>query len=701
MGRGILSGLIWGSIISVVVLGAMSQLSPIDASRQMSKNEVETAETPADGEATPEGAEAVAETDAPAEEAAPGVAPLMQSPEAETTPEPAAEPPAAEAVASGEQKRPVTAVELPAGSEFRKAPAETDAELPEGAAAPAPVSAPAAPSRGGEDVVASLPQDAAPRPALPGMEVSAPNAPLAEPEAADTTAPAQGDAPEAAMGPSLPQLDSGEAAPEGNLVTGFPPPRRAEAVEAPAVLPSEGSGETIAEVETEAESVKAVGAPETQAAETAETAGSAPEVSSLAPEAPQSVQAASDAETMAAEPGAAETLAGAVEPDARQPATEAEETVAAAAQAPEVSTLAPATGGAFVSAVQQTPEPVAAAPAATQGAAATATEDAETAAPVVASDSPLAGGTFGDGSATTATAEQADPVAPQTVTGSQAPATEATGIATHVRPLTERVGVSSRLPQIGVSEDEGEEELALAETTESQDPTAERALTLGALARNARPFENPEGKPLFSVILIDEGDAGLDRSVLSTFSFPVTFAIDPTRPDARAAAEEFARAGFEVVALASGVPGGATPRDLETSLEAHLAQLPQAVALMDPEEGGIGGDRELVEQALMIAAQEGHGLIGWSRGLGPLEAAARKGDFPVGLVYRVLDAGGESSPTIRRYLDRAAFKAAQDGAVIMVGHSRPETVTALFSWALGGKAGQVALAPVSAVLRQQ
>ncbi|NDR56500.1 divergent polysaccharide deacteylase family protein [Aliiruegeria sabulilitoris] len=700
MGRGILSGLIWGSIISVVVLGAMSQLSPIDASRQMSKNAAETAETPADGEAMPDGTDTGTETVAPAEEAAPGVAPLMESPEAESTPEPAAEPPASDAAASGAQERPATAVELPAGSEFRKAPAETQAELPEGAAAPAQVSAPTAPSRGGEDVVASLPQDAAPRPALPGMEVSAPNAPVAEPEAADTTAPAQGNAPEAATGPALPQADSGEAAPDSNLVNGFPPPRRAETVEAPAVAPSEGSQETIAEVETEAESVKAVDAPETQAAQMAETAGAPPAVSSLAPEAPQSVQAASDSETMAADPGATDTLAGTAETADRQPATGAEETVAAGAPAPEVTALAPATGGAFVSAVQETPDPVATAPATTQDAASPAAQTVEIA-PVVASDGPLAGGAFGDGSATVAMAEQTDPVAPETVTGSQAPATEAKGIATHIRPLTERGGVSSRLPQIGGADDAGEAELALAETTESQDPPAEQELKLGALARNARPFENTEGKPLFSVILIDEGDGGLDRSVLSTFSFPVTFAIDPTRPDARAAAEEFARAGFEVVALASGLPEGATARDLETSLESHLAQLPQAVALMDPEEGGIAGKRELVEQALMIAAQEGHGLIGWSRGLGPLDAAARKGDSPVGLVYRVLDAGDESSATIRRYLDRAAFKAAQDGSVIMVGHSRPETVTALFSWALGGKAGQVALAPVSAVLRQQ
>ena len=104
---------------------------------------------------------------------------------------------------------------------------------------------------------------------------------------------------------------------------------------------------------------------------------------------------------------------------------------------------------------------------------------------------------------------------------------------------------------------------------------------------------------------------------------------------------------------------------------------------------------------IRIAGSEGQGLIGWSRGLDPLEATVRRGGKPVAMVYRALDAEAEKSLVIRRYLDRAAFKASQDGSVVMVGHSRPETVTALFEWARSAKSAQVALAPVSAVLRQK
>ena len=49
-------------------------------------------------------------------------------------------------------------------------------------------------------------------------------------------------------------------------------------------------------------------------------------------------------------------------------------------------------------------------------------------------------------------------------------------------------------------------------------------------------------------------------------------------------------------------------------------------------------------------------------------------------------------------LDRAAFKAAQEGRVVVVGTTRPETIAALMEWSIEGKGASVALAPISAVL---
>jgi uncharacterized protein len=70
-------------------------------------------------------------------------------------------------------------------------------------------------------------------------------------------------------------------------------------------------------------------------------------------------------------------------------------------------------------------------------------------------------------------------------------------------------------------------------------------------------------------------------------------------------------------------------------------------------------------------------------------------------VFRILDATGESVPKMRNYLDRAAFKAAQEGRVVVIGSTRPETVAALLEWTVEGRAASVALAPVSAVLRSE
>ena len=62
------------------------------------------------------------------------------------------------------------------------------------------------------------------------------------------------------------------------------------------------------------------------------------------------------------------------------------------------------------------------------------------------------------------------------------------------------------------------------------------------------------------------------------------------------------------------------------------------------------------------------------------------------------DGKGQTAVVIRRFLDQAAFKASQEGGVIMVGRLREETLAALLVWGLQDRAGSVALAPVSAVI---
>ncbi|MDT8856339.1 divergent polysaccharide deacetylase family protein [Paracoccaceae bacterium Fryx2] len=244
---------------------------------------------------------------------------------------------------------------------------------------------------------------------------------------------------------------------------------------------------------------------------------------------------------------------------------------------------------------------------------------------------------------------------------------------------------ADRLPRIG---------------TPQPTPAAEPAAAeLAPLHRYARPFENPAQKPLFAVILLDTGGPALDRTALAALPFPVTFAIDPAAPDAATAAALYREAGQEVLMLATGIPQGATASDLEVTFQSLAATLPEAVAVLDTEAGAFQSDRPLATQVVPVIKGQGRGLVTWDKGLNAADQVARRDGVPATLIFRRLDGADESAATIRRYLDRAAFKAAQDGRVTVLGETRPETVAALLEWSVEGRGASVALAPISAVLK--
>jgi hypothetical protein len=221
------------------------------------------------------------------------------------------------------------------------------------------------------------------------------------------------------------------------------------------------------------------------------------------------------------------------------------------------------------------------------------------------------------------------------------------------------------------------------------------------LQRYARPFENPAAKPVFALLLIDTGGPEVDRTSLANLPFPVSFVIDPLAPDAATAAAIYRAAGQEVVMLGSGIPAGATASDLEVTFQTHASALPEAVAVIDLEAGGFQGDRGLSAEVATIIKGQGRGLLTYERGLNAADQVARREGLPTATVFRRLDGENEASPAIRRYLDRAAFKAAQDGRVVVIGTTRPETVAALLEWSVEGRASSVALAPATAVLSVQ
>lgn len=265
------------------------------------------------------------------------------------------------------------------------------------------------------------------------------------------------------------------------------------------------------------------------------------------------------------------------------------------------------------------------------------------------------------------------------------------GIAANDAPLDPAAPAANALPQIGATPDA---DIAVPETM----PADILPDDLPPIAAFARPFDNAEAKPLFAILLVDDGTPALDRKALAELPFPVTFVVDPNAPNAAEAAAIYRSGLQEVVMAATGLPADAKAEDVEQSLGANAASLPETVAVIDLYKGGFQDDRALASAIIPILQDQGRGLITYDHGLNAADQVARRDALPAAKVFRVLDAENESAPTMRRYLDRAAFKAAQEGSVVVIGQAMPDTVAAILEWSVEGRAASVALAPITAVL---
>ncbi len=238
------------------------------------------------------------------------------------------------------------------------------------------------------------------------------------------------------------------------------------------------------------------------------------------------------------------------------------------------------------------------------------------------------------------------------------------------------------------------------ETAEATDTAADAR----PVTRFAQPFENPDDKPLMSIVLMDTGvdleAEGIGLPALSSFPYPVSFAVDVALADAAERMERYRAEGFEVLAMVD-LPTGAQPSDAEVSLSVAMGALPQIVGVLEGTGEGLQANREVADQVTGILRDSGHGLVTQSRGLNSMPTLARREGVPAAPVFRDFDSAGQDARVIRRFLDQAAFRADQEGGVIMLGRLRPETIEALLVWGLADRAGSVALAPVSALLLAQ
>ena len=219
----------------------------------------------------------------------------------------------------------------------------------------------------------------------------------------------------------------------------------------------------------------------------------------------------------------------------------------------------------------------------------------------------------------------------------------------------------------------------------------------GPLAVNSEMFENPGSRPLMSIVLIDTGDFNIGPEALAAFPYPLTFAIDPLREDALEKAQTYRNGGFELVALAD-LPQNGGAELAELALLPTLDGVPGFVGALEGLDGGVQGNMELAEAVLKAMGDAGYGLLLRPKGLNAAQQMADGRDLPVATIFRDFDDKGQDATVIRRFLDQAAFKARQEGEIIMVGRLRPATISALLLWGLQDRATSVALAPVSAIL---
>ena len=258
--------------------------------------------------------------------------------------------------------------------------------------------------------------------------------------------------------------------------------------------------------------------------------------------------------------------------------------------------------------------------------------------------------------------------------------------------IVNRLGNQSAQPQ----EAEPEPEAVVTEASVPGD--------LPVVKRFAEAFENVDGKPLMSIVLIDDGSstlAGADGiDALSEFPYTLSFAVDSGLKDAADRMAIYRAAGFEVLAMVD-LPEGALPSDAEIALSVVLPAMDEVVGVLEGTKGGLQGSRDVADQVTAILAQSGHGLLTQDNGLNTMPKLALKEGVPADPIFRDFDSKGQTSRVIRRFLDQAAFRAGQEGAVVMLGRLRPETVSALSLWGLQDRAGQVALAPISAVLTRE
>ncbi len=216
------------------------------------------------------------------------------------------------------------------------------------------------------------------------------------------------------------------------------------------------------------------------------------------------------------------------------------------------------------------------------------------------------------------------------------------------------------------------------------------------LERYATQQQGLPDVPRLSVILIDDGTFDGAADLLADFPFPISIAISPYHPNVKDTVSFYRSLGFEVFALAD-IPTGALPSDVDVALAATFDVMNEVVGVMEPAGGAVHQSRQITDAVASYVASEGYGLLLQGRGLNTAEVLAEKAGAAVSSVFRSLETGDD----MRRVLIQAAFRAKQRGSVVLQGQINSETISALVSWGLQDQNADLAIVPVSTILKEK
>ena len=216
----------------------------------------------------------------------------------------------------------------------------------------------------------------------------------------------------------------------------------------------------------------------------------------------------------------------------------------------------------------------------------------------------------------------------------------------------------------------------------------------------ARDNISDEGKPRLSIVLVTDQLNAIDPNLLQALPIPVTFAVDPVNPAADTLLISLRERKQEAVILAD-LPPKATVQDVDVALTALVDLLPQTVGVIERQAGALQQSRDVILHVPEVLNRTGHGLVVYEKGLNTLAKEAGKAGTPVATIYRNLDDVDQNERTIIRFLDGAAFRAANSPSdpIVVLARLHPETISAILIWALQDRAQKTAVVPVSQLLK--